>query len=147
MFTPTVFSASGYPTVVSVLILDDVETASHFYERAFAFTKAQVMMHADGRVAVADMRWPGGTILLLSTEFAAKYTAGVATPSKQAIIRLVCDEVDALFAHAVAAGATALSPPQDKFWGERNCILADPYGHRWVFANLNGEYRPPPEGI
>jgi uncharacterized glyoxalase superfamily protein PhnB len=129
-----------------MLVLPEVETASKFYQRAFAFTKAQVMLHADGRVAVADMRWPGGTILLLSTEFAARYGPDL-TPPIQSLVRLVCDDVDGLFSRAVEAGAIALSAPADRFWGERNCVLADPYGHRWIFANLGGEYHAPPEGI
>jgi PhnB protein len=41
---------------------------------------------------------------------------------------------DALFARAVAAGATALSPVQDTFTGERFGVLRCRFGHRWIIA-------------
>jgi uncharacterized glyoxalase superfamily protein PhnB len=44
------------------------------------------------------------------------------------------DDVDAAFARAVAAGATAVMPPADMFWGDRYAQIVDPYGHRWSMA-------------
>ena len=49
-----------------------------------------------------------------------------------------CDDVDALFARATAAGAQAKVPPQDTFWGDRMCQLVDPDGHTWNFATHVG---------
>lgn len=44
------------------------------------------------------------------------------------------DEVDAAFAAAVAAGATALKPPEAVFWGGYSGYYADPDGHVWELA-------------
>lgn len=43
-------------------------------------------------------------------------------------------EVDEAFAAAVAAGATALKPPQAVFWGGYSSYWADPDGHVWEVA-------------
>jgi catechol 2,3-dioxygenase-like lactoylglutathione lyase family enzyme len=42
--------------------------------------------------------------------------------------------VDAVFAEAMAAGATALKPPGDVFWGGYTVYFADPDGHLWEVA-------------
>lgn len=43
-------------------------------------------------------------------------------------------EVDSAFAEAVAAGATALKPPEKVFWGGYSGYWADPDGHVWEVA-------------
>jgi Glyoxalase-like domain len=43
----------------------------------------------------------------------------------------VTDDVDAKFQRALDAGATAVAPLQDQFWGDRYGVLADPFGHHW----------------
>ena len=46
----------------------------------------------------------------------APATTGV-RPSNS--VYVYCDDVDALFQRAKAAGAAVESPPQDMFWGDR----------------------------
>jgi catechol 2,3-dioxygenase-like lactoylglutathione lyase family enzyme len=43
-------------------------------------------------------------------------------------------EVDAWFNAAAAAGARAVKPPQEVFWGGYSGYIADPDGHLWEFA-------------
>jgi uncharacterized protein len=43
--------------------------------------------------------------------------------------------VDAAYAAALAAGATALKPPEAVFWGGYSGYVADPDGHVWEFAH------------
>jgi PhnB protein len=47
------------------------------------------------------------------------------------VLALEVEDADPLFARAVAAGAEVLQPIEDRFWGERQGQLADPFGHRW----------------
>src|SRR5258705_508956 len=49
-------------------------------------------------------------------------------------VALYVEDVDAVFARAVAAGATVLDPVQDYFYGDRGGKLKDPFGHRWMVA-------------
>jgi hypothetical protein len=43
-------------------------------------------------------------------------------------------DADAVFAHAVAAGARPVKKPQDVFWGGYSGYFADPDGHLWEVA-------------
>ena len=42
--------------------------------------------------------------------------------------------VDAAYADAVAAGASSIGKPTDRFWGGRSAYIADPEGNRWEIA-------------
>jgi uncharacterized glyoxalase superfamily protein PhnB len=42
---------------------------------------------------------------------------------------------DALAARAVAAGATLVREPVDQFYGERSCMVRDPFGHEWMLGH------------
>jgi PhnB protein len=42
------------------------------------------------------------------------------------------DDPDRLMASALAAGGREISPMQDYFYGFRQGIVADPFGHHWM---------------
>jgi PhnB protein len=42
--------------------------------------------------------------------------------------------VDTRFNRAIAAGAKAVKPVQDQFYGDRSGTLTDPFGHVWTIA-------------
>ena len=44
------------------------------------------------------------------------------------------EEVDRVFAQALAAGATSIKQPQDAFWGGYSGYFADPEGNLWEVA-------------
>jgi len=45
------------------------------------------------------------------------------------------DEVDAVYADWVAAGAEPVKPPEAVFWGGYSSYVADPDGHLWEIAH------------
>jgi catechol 2,3-dioxygenase-like lactoylglutathione lyase family enzyme len=52
------------------------------------------------------------------------------------------DDVDAMYAHALAQGFTPEAPPRDAAWGERYFHLTDPDGHALSFAwPIRGDHR------
>ena len=44
------------------------------------------------------------------------------------------EDVDRMFAQAIAAGAKEQRPLQDQFYGDRSGTLIDPFGHVWTIA-------------
>ncbi|WP_347350202.1 VOC family protein [Intrasporangium sp.] len=48
------------------------------------------------------------------------------------------EQVDAVLAAAVAAGARLVAPAQDRDWGGRSGYFADPDGYRWEVAHNPG---------
>lgn len=110
----------------------DLAAARAFYARlgwkehgsnegvAFYQTAGQVLaLFGKGDLA-ADQGRPGATLgtgaMTLAQNFASEA------------------EVDAAFAAALAAGATALKAPEKVFWGGYSGYWADPDGHVWEVA-------------
>jgi uncharacterized glyoxalase superfamily protein PhnB len=52
---------------------------------------------------------------------------------------LVCEDPDALFARATAAGAVVLADPHDTDYGSREFAVRDPEGNLWSFGTYRGE--------
>ena len=55
---------------------------------------------------------------------------------------LVVDDPDAVFHHAVTAGATATAPPANEH-GWRLARITDPFGHKWEIGRPLGTWPPP----
>jgi PhnB protein len=95
-------------------------------------------MPGDGRIGHATIRVDGAEVML-ADEFPESVAAtGTLAPATlggtTALVHLRVDDVDAWWARAVGAGATALCAPRDEFFG-RQGKLRDPFGHVW---SLNG---------
>jgi PhnB protein len=57
-------------------------------------------------------------------------------------LHLYVEDVDAVFAQAINAGATLIKPVQDQFYGDRTGALKDPFGHIWFLATHKEELSP-----
>ncbi|MGE0000735.1 MAG: VOC family protein [Fimbriimonadaceae bacterium] len=85
---------------------------------------------------------PGGLrVMLDSEETILGFDPDWKRPQGNSIgLAFLCNspaEVDALYASAVAAGATPHKEPWDAFWGQRYAQLRDPDGHTVdLFARL-----------
>ncbi|HWB39896.1 MAG TPA: VOC family protein, partial [Gemmatimonadales bacterium] len=51
------------------------------------------------------------------------------------VLHLHVDDVDALAARAVEAGAAMVREPTDYGHGERQCRVRDPFGHEWLLGH------------
>ena len=123
----------GYHNVTPYLIVDDAAEAIRFYEKALGATEIFRLPMGD-RIGHAEIRI-GDSIVMLSDEWPdmgklGPKARGGATSSMMVYV----EDVDAAFARATAAGATAERPPEDQFWGDRMGSLVDPFGHSWSLA-------------
>jgi PhnB protein len=122
-----------HPRVAPYLSVRDGAAAIDFYGKAFGAVELE-RYDFDGRVGHATLSLNGGQIML-SDEY-PEYVDAVGTLAPPTVggttvtIHLTVDDVDALFDQAIAAGATALRPPKDEFYG-RQGKLRDPFGHVW----------------
>ena len=124
----------GHHTVAPYLAIKDAARALDFYARAFGATETYRLMVPDGRVGHAEIRL-GDSLVMLSDEFPefggkAPQSLGGSPVS----IHLYVEDVDAFVARAVAAGARAVKPVMDQFYGDRSGQLEDPFGHLWWVA-------------
>ena len=49
-------------------------------------------------------------------------------------IHVYVEDFDGAFERAIEAGAKALAPVEDKFYGDRSGSFEDPFGHHWNVA-------------
>jgi uncharacterized glyoxalase superfamily protein PhnB len=128
------------PRLSPYLTVRSAEAALDFYEKAFGFTRREVMKGEDGRVQHAEMMFHESLIMFAPEgAFGNTCKAPASSGSEPPIgLYVYCADVDALFARAKAAGAKVFKEPADMFWGDRMCAFEDPDGYRWSFATHKG---------
>jgi catechol 2,3-dioxygenase-like lactoylglutathione lyase family enzyme len=112
-----------------ILYVPDVTASVEFYERAFGLKRR--IVHESGQFAEMET---GATALAFAEETYITATYRKFTPNRPdhepagAQIALVTEDVHAAYAQALAAGATACVPPQQKPWGQTLAFVRDNNG-------------------
>ena len=123
----------GYRSITPYLVVQGAEAAIDFYRRAFGAEEILRMPMGD-RIGHAEIRI-GDSVVMLADEFPEMDALGPASRGgPTSSLLLYTEDVDAVFARAVAAGGKAERPPQDQFYGDRMGTLLDPFGQRWSVA-------------
>jgi PhnB protein len=121
----------GYHAVTPYLIVGDGARAIEFYKQAFGAVEVMRMHGPGGKVGHAEIRI-GDSPIMLADEFPGCDTRSPASLGGSPVsIYLYVEDADTVFARAVAAGATAVRPVEDQFYGDRTGGLRDPFGHIW----------------
>lgn len=129
-----------YPTIAPYLVVRNASAFIQFLQTAF-----------DGKERFRAPAGPGGKIMHAEVEVGnavieladanPKYP-----PAPQALHLYVPDAVDEVFSRAVAAGATAIHPPQDMEWGDRMGTVRDAFDNIW-YVSMPKTWTPGPEGL
>jgi uncharacterized glyoxalase superfamily protein PhnB len=91
----------------------------------------------DGSILHAELRL-GDAVVMLATadaDYSAPTLAGRSTGSG---LYLLVEDVNAIYAAAIHAGATPVFEPETTGWGTERARVLDPAGHEWSF----GTYEP-----
>ncbi len=124
----------GYHTATPYLIVNDAAQAIEFYKEAFGATELLRIAKPDGKIGHAEIRI-GDSTIMLADEFPEM---GARSPQSfggsPVSIFLYVENVDAVFAQTVAAGAVVQRPVADQFYGDRMGGVKDPFGHAWYIA-------------
>lgn len=120
----------GVPALTPYFTVSDGEKAIAFYQRAFGAQVRNLMHGPEGKGVAHCSLQIGEAVLNLSEPFGLSPTTG----GKSSGVMLYVDDARAVFDKAVAAGAKALSPVADMFWGDRWGLLEDPFGNVWQIA-------------
>jgi uncharacterized glyoxalase superfamily protein PhnB len=127
--------------LVPRLVYLDAPAAIEFLCRAFGFEESG-RFAPGGNVIYSEMTLNGQVLFAIGS-----LHESVRSPKELGGVSmdLFCyvDDVDAHHARAAAAGATILSPPEDKFWGDRSYAATDPEGYRWTFRKIVREVQLP----
>jgi PhnB protein len=109
--------------------------AIDFYVRVFGAQELMRLTYPDGRVAHAELKLGPATLMLTDEHPEYGIQSPLAFGGTGLTIHLHVDDVDALTARAVEAGATVLRPPTDEGHGERQAKVRDPFGHEWLLGH------------
>lgn len=132
----------GYHTATPYLIIQGAAAALEFYKKIFGATEIMRMAQPDGKIGHAEVRI-GDSVIMLADEFPEMgYRGPKALGGSPVSLMLYVADVDAVVARAVAAGAKLTQPVQDKFYGDRNGVLEDPFGHVWTISTHTEDVSP-----
>ena len=125
---------SGITDVDPYLHVRGAAQAIDFYKRVFEAEELFRLTDPAGRIGHAEIRI-GGKVLMIADEHPEYGVKGPETLGGTSIaLHLRVDNVDALVALAVEAGAIVLREVEDQFYGERSGTLRDPFGHEWMLG-------------
>ncbi|CAG4889806.1 MULTISPECIES: VOC family protein [Paraburkholderia] len=127
---------AGVPWLTPYMTVRDARVTIAFFEAAFGFA-VRDSVNDDGAIMHVEMTYQGQLIVMFAPEGGFGSTAR--TPKSAGAIApqsfyLYVDDVDAVYARAIAAGAKSLSEPEDQFWGDRFAQIEDLDGYRWALA-------------
>ena len=128
------------PSVWPVLTYKDAPAAAEFLVRAFGFQVRGMYTNEDDPNVVehAELRWPPGGGVMFGTAGKDDGPFGRRVPGNDSVY-VVCDDPDALFAGATAAGAEVVRELRDEDYGSRGFVVRDPEGNLWSFGTYRGE--------
>lgn len=109
--------------------------AIEFYKQAFGAVETGArILDPSNRIGHAEFKI-GETLIMISDEHPEIGVVGPQTLGGTPIALTVhVDDAKAVYDRALAAGATALRPLADQFYGERSGQVTDPYGYRWTIS-------------
>jgi uncharacterized glyoxalase superfamily protein PhnB len=120
--------ADNYRTVTPYLVVPDADGGLAFLKAAFGATETFCQRSSDNRVAHAEVTI-GDSLIMMGQ-------AGDQFKALNAALYLWVENVDEVYAKALAAGASSLSAPEDKPYGHRNAGVIDGNAITWWIGSL-----------
>ncbi len=136
--TTTEPTTTGSPTgtgVIPVLVYDDIEAAHDYLVRVFGFTSGGLHRTEDGTVVHGEVRNGNAAIWLHSVTPEHEMASPLGAAASHGGLEVMVPDVDAHYAHSVAAGARIDREPTDQDYGLREYGARDPENHRWWFSS------------
>ncbi|MBK5962681.1 glyoxalase [Thiocystis minor] len=124
----------GYHSITPYLSIQGAAAAIDFYQRALGATESFRLAAPDGTIVHAEIRIGDSVVMLADSCASSPFRSPAALSGSSVGLHFYIEDVDTLFARALAAGATAVEPLKDQFYGDRTGTLMDPFGHLWFLA-------------
>jgi uncharacterized glyoxalase superfamily protein PhnB len=124
----------GMHSITPHLVCAGAAKALDFYKQAFGATEQGRLPGPDGRLMHAAMKIGDSTVMLADEMPEWGSLGPKALKGSPVTIHIYVEDVDALVARAVKAGAKVTMPVAEQFWGDRYGKLEDPFGHHWSVA-------------
>lgn len=116
----------GIRTVQPYLHVREAHKMIPFFQAAFGAEEMGVHKSPEGLVLHATIGIAGATLEIDEAQ-------GDVLP-EPAYLHVYVPDTDAIYAKAVRAGATSVTPPNDAPYGDRAATVKDPFGNTWFLA-------------
>lgn len=134
-------SAGPVKEIFPYLRVKGAAEAIEFYKAVFGAIEVFRLIESTGRIGHVQLQL-GNTVLQVSEEYPEYGLVGPQPGQSGCAFHLHVRNVDELALTAVAAGATMLRGPTDQFYGERACMIRDPFGHEWILGHVIEQVTP-----
>ena len=140
---PTSAIPAGYHTLTPGFCVRGALEALDFYKKALGATERMRLMKPGGTtLAHAELKI-GDSLFMLGEEDPAMGAKSAQTLGGSPVnFYIYVKAVDAAVEKALAAGAKAVMPVTDMFWGDRIGGVEDPYGQKWTLATHKENVAP-----
>jgi uncharacterized glyoxalase superfamily protein PhnB len=129
---------AGYNTLTPHLTVKGAARAIEFYKNAFGAKEKHRMPGPDGVSVMHASLQIGNSMVMLNDEFPEMGSVSPSTLKGTPVtVHVYVKNADAVYEKAVRAGANAILPIHDAFWGDRYAVVQDPFGHQWSIASRN----------
>lgn len=132
----------GYPTLAPYLIVGDGAAAIVFYQQVFG---ARLRMRLDGprgRIGHAELEIGDSLVMLADEHPEIGALAPLTIGGTPVGLHIYVEDVDAVAAKAVSAGAALKRPVENQFYGDRLGSIVDPFGHLWHISTRIEDVSP-----
>jgi PhnB protein len=123
----------GYHSLTPYINIKGAVDAIEFYKKAFGAIEIGRITMAGGIIGHAEIQIGDSKIMLAEEAEAWGNKSPQTLDGSPVCLCLYVEDVDAVFAQAIAAGATVTNGMEvkDQFYGDRAGSLTDPFGHKW----------------
>jgi PhnB protein len=127
--------------IVPHIYVEGAARAIEFYGRALGAVELFRVARADGSILHAELSICE-SVLMIGDPDGRLYDEPRRLGRCTAGLHVFSEDNRALFGRAIDAGAEAIEPPTDLFYGASSASVRDPFGHVWVLLTWNEDLSP-----
>jgi len=128
-----------YAAIAHVMV-DGASDAIEFYKVAFGARELFRIADPNGKIIHAEVSIGQSVVMVGDAE--QPFQSPKALGGSSVAIHAYVEDVDAFSTKAIGSGAKEIQPLQDMFYGARQTMLEDPYGHIWIFLSHTEDLSP-----
>jgi len=132
----------GFHSVTPYLSIQGAVEALEFYKQAFNATELFRLAAPGGVIGHAEIVIGDSHIMMSDQCEESPIPSPRSLGGSSVGLYIYVEDVDALFAQAINAGAKEVKPVEDQFYGDRTGTLEDPFGHIWFLATHKEDLSP-----
>lgn len=123
-------------TLTPRIVVAGADRAIDFYRSVFDAELIERFADPSGHVIHAALKIRDAVIALTEERAEWHNHAPPSLSGSPVILNLVVDDVDAVTARMVEAGAEEVFAVNDQFYGHREGRFRDPFGHLWIITTI-----------